>query len=323
MKTLVSSLFLSLLLSDVAWSIEELKPTSFQVALSDAELSGMTIIDDTILYVSDGGADTTILSHSPKDNHRFALIDWLDLKKLTGYSEYEESLANVKIVKKKHRRFDLEGIASCGDKIYLANERVREVLVVSNRKSIAKLPIDFSAHPKLNEGKANAGLEGVAVDCKKQILYVMKERDPRLLFKIDLKTNKIVKSGDFAGSNRQGQKVIDPFSGEGLMEIGPDTADLFFTDGFLYALERNTFEVTKINPDTFAVISRVSYFGTERLLYETPEPFGLAEALYITNTHILIAFDNNHFPLSRATEKKYGVTGTQGALIYFERPKGF
>ncbi len=117
--------------------------------------------------------------------------------------------------------------------------------------------------------------------------------------------------------------MINPFGGDGLFNIGPDIADLFFLNGFLYVLERNTFEISKIDPSSFKVLARVSYYETEMPLYNSGEPFGLAEALYLTKNEIVIGFDNNATPLSAWSQLKYKVIGNYGSIIYFKRPKGF
>ena len=176
--------------------MKELELETIGVALTAAELSGMAIYDNGVILVSDGGEDTTVFRAEERKNHRFALVDWMRLPDYEGFAAYKKSFANAKQLKKKHRRFDLEGIATCGDLIYFANERVREVFTApaSRPKKLTRLDLPIATQPDIFEGGANAGLEGIAVDCKKQHLFVAKERDPRRLYKFDLKTNKLIKA---------------------------------------------------------------------------------------------------------------------------------
>jgi hypothetical protein len=256
----------------------------------------------------------------------------IDLTKLKGFKTYEQQMLGQEVIPKKDRRLDLEGIATCGDKdIYLANERVRQVLHVSQENSLELLPVDFDSLPGAGDwfyaGGSNAGFEGIAIDCQKRLLYLAKERDPRKLIVVDLATNKAKLLPDPPVSDRAGQKVIDVFSGNGLMDIGPDIADLFFANGKLYLLERNTHEILKIDATTGAAEARVSYLRSEQGLYETGEPFGSAEILLLTPDTIIVGFDNNRAPLSLKAQKLYefksSPSANHGALFYFERPKGF
>jgi hypothetical protein len=273
--------------------------------------------------VSDNKDDHHLYSGSPI-NKRISFRSVLNLEDLKGYSEYKKSFKEHKELKKKNRRWDLEGIASCGKNIYLINERVREVVVIKNRETVEQLPIDFSsAYPDLGKGGSNAGFEGIAIDCKAQHLYVAKERDPRQLFKIDLKTNKIIKQGDFNGSNRLGRTAINPWTGDGLINIGLDIADMYFDKGALYVLERNSYEITKLNPQTFKIIDRKSYYFAEHLLYEPTEPFGSSEAIFLTSDRIYVGIDNNGAPLSTKSTKRLGVSGSFGSVMIFRRPSGF
>lgn len=300
----------------------ELELVEVWVSDSELEISGIARINGSIHIVSDGG-DDTFLYKLHRKSYKLSFTKAVTLNQLKGFSDYEKSFKKHKEIKKKHRRFDMEGLALCGEDLFVVNERVREVFVIRNQKELIPLRIDFSGYKDLNEGGANAGFEGIAVDCANQILFVAKERDPRQLFKIDLKSLKVIKMGDFEGSDRQGQKVINPFDGKGLFTIGPDIADLYFENGFLYALERNTYEIAKIDPNTFKVISRVSYFTSEKPLYESPEPFGLSEALSMNKEHIYIGIDNNGFPLGEKPRKQFKMDANFSSIMVLKRPAGF
>ncbi len=300
----------------------ELKLKHASFAQSNEEISGAVLSGKDLLMVSDNAEDHFVYRAVP-DGNRFTVAKALDLTRLDGYSNYVDALKTEGRVPVKDRRIDFEGITACGDKIYMINERVRQVLVIEDKKRVTRLAVDFSGYAELFGGGPNAGFEGLAVDCATNTLYVAKEREPRQIFVIDLKTLQITKNFDVPSSDRAGQRVINPFTAEGLMDIGPDFADLAFDGGYLYAIERNTYEIAKIDPKTFEVVARRSYYKTEKPLYETGEPFGAAEALSLTADEITIGIDNNQTPLTHFAKKTYGVKGKFGALLVFERPKGF
>jgi uncharacterized protein YjiK len=281
--------------------------------------------------VSDGGGDHYLYELKLGKGRKFNTKKGVDLTKLDGTRTYLEALSRLALVKPDDRRLDLEGLAVCGDAVYVVNERVRQVLVVDlAARKLEMAPIDFGAGDpegaaRLFQGGGNAGFEGVAADCAGKVLYVAKEREPRYIVKVDLATWKVLGSFDLAPSDRDGQKVINPFTGDGLMALNPDFADLAFDGGFLYVLERNTAEIAKVDPASGQVVARVSYYKTERapLLYETGEPFGVAEALLLDKDRIWIGFDNNGQPVGGKTAKAYDVKGHPPALAAFKRPAGF
>ncbi len=300
----------------------ELELVQAQFARSEHELSGLAVQGKHLVLVADDKEDH-YLYKATLAGKRYAITKLLDLNRIEGFTAYLDSLQGEARVPEKDRRIDFEGIAVCGKKTYLINERVRQVVVVEDEKKISRLPLDFDGYKPLFDGGPNAGFEGVTVDCATDTLYVAKEREPRQIFVVDLKTQQLTKNFDVPASDRSGQKVIDPFTGKGLFDVGPDFSDLAFDGGFLYVLERNTYEVTKLDAKTFAVLARVSYFKTEKPLYETGEPFGQAEALRLSPDEIMIGVDNNGTPLTHFATKTYGVSGKVGVIMTFKRPKGF
>jgi hypothetical protein len=267
---------------------------------------------------------------------RFTLKKVLGLPIISGWSAVQDAMKEALKVDAKDRRLDLEAFAVCGDTWYLGNERVRQVLELTgvgkegrSAKGIRVLPIDLeTAYPKLWEGGANAGIEGLAADCAGGKLYVGKERDPRAILVVDMKTWKVTGTLDLPPSNRDGQRVISPFAkdgAEGLTTLSADVSDLIVEGGFLYVLERNTYEIAKIDLATQKVVARVSYYKAEKPLYETHEPFGVAEALTMTKDEIWIGIDNNGSPSTRWAERTYGgpAKGDHPAIMVFERPAGF
>lgn len=202
---------------------------------------------------------------------------------------------------------DLEGIDFCQESgLYFIDEKFnRAYLMDASGKS----------HMIFNKGQlrdglkwgTNSGLEGVAVDCENNILYLAKERDPRFIVTFDL--------GE--------QMITDIFD---LPDSESDISDLKFENGFLYMLERNANYVTKINVQTKQLIARVSYGETcshaDGKLYSYSD-YGLAEALLLNKDEIWIGLDNNGLPFSEHALKTYGLRGNQPLLIKFKRPQGF
>jgi hypothetical protein len=274
------------------------------------ELSGIAMLDGEWLIVTDDDKDPYVYEAKIKQKKFFNTKKKIDLSKaIVGLGD--------------GNHLDIEGIATCGQTIYLADERVRQVIRINADQSIERLPIDFSSYPEIMGGDSNAGLEGIAADCGGERLYLAKEREPRFIITVDMKDWKILSVKDFDPSDRSGQKAINFVTGEGLIDVGPDVTELFFEGGFLYALERNSYELAKLDPKTLQVISRVSFFKTLKDTYTTGEPFGLAEALYLTKDHIIIGVDNNNQPLSVIAEKLFDVKGSHGGLFFFKRPASF
>lgn len=276
----------------------------------DLELSGITFFNGKWLVVSDDGSDHFVYEVKPKQK-RFDVKKFIDLSNIaTGTTKID--------------RLDLEGITTCEDTIYLADERVRQIIQIEPGQKPERLKIDFSAYPELFVGDVNAGFEGVAADCANKIMFVAKERDKRFIIRVDMNTWKVIDVKDFELSDRSGQKAID-FKNDaaGLMELSSDASDLYFENGFLYVLERNNYDVTKIDAKTLQVVAHASFFKTLKDLYSTGEPFGLAEALYMTKDVLVIGVDNNHQPLSVIAEAKFKVKGAHPGLFFFKRPNGF
>lgn len=281
-------------------------------AKSPIEFSGLTFSNGVFYGVGDNNDDYYIYKLE-LFNKRFVFKKEINLSKLSGFKEYIESIS-------KNKTIDFEGISECDGSFYLINERVRHVIKVDEH-NFSKLNIDFPED--VLSGPKNAGFEGIGIDCPHKILFIAKERNPRFLVKIDMNTLKVILYKDISLSNRAGQKIINSISGDGLLTISPDFSGLAFYNENLYVIERNTYEIAKINPDTLKVLSRVSFFFSLKNAYDTLEPFGLAEALFITPKNIIIGTDNNKYPLSHFFEKQYGIKGNFPSLFFFSKPKNF
>ena len=207
---------------------------------------------------------------------------------------------------KKWKKIDLEGIASCGDDFYLIEERQSKVYRFNAAKTLEE--VELKIPRKEHKGKwGNAGFEGIAVDCENKVLYLAKERHPRKIFKVDLQTGVFLDQFDVSDTK------------------GYDFTDLRFQDGYLYALERSSRCIIKIDPESHQMVASVSFASTAknagRKLYE-PYRYGMAEALDLSDTHIYVGLDNNALGAS-SYGQSMGLKGTAPVLLVFKRPAGF
>lgn len=274
-----------------------------EIRFADApyEISGLTQFQGHLLFVSDNESDHFIYKIQEVGASSFTSTKWLDLETIPGFKEYRG-------------RLDLEGIATCGNTLYLADERARNIVEIPMDATPVKSRLQVHALTPwpvkaLFDGGSNAGLEGVAIDCRSQRLYALKERQPRLLVTYSLRRRSI-------------EGVFAPEPGNVDQEF-LDGTDLHFANNSLYLLARNSREIIKLNSRTFQILDRVSFLAHEKDLYDTGEPFGIAEGLFLTEKEIIIGLDNNSKPLSKRSIAAYGVSGNASAILKFKRPKGF
>jgi hypothetical protein len=290
----------------------ELEVIRIAFGTSSQEISGAAFIQGRLHVVADGPQDLGIYAvHQMGD--RFELQAHLDLGTLTGYRDYLAALETDAAVPAKDRLIDLEGLCSCGRTIYLTNERARQVLRV-NAGKVELLPIDFRGFKEVQEGGSNAGFEGVAVDCTRDLMYVAKERSPREIFTVQMTDWKVLRTDE-----------VEPLAASAGKAAGvaPDFSDLAFDQGHLYVLERSARQITKVDPAGMRVVARFSYERAERGLYDADPRFGLAEGLALSSSQVVLGFDNNGAQLPAAASERFGVLGNPSAIIYFKRPRGF
>jgi SdiA-regulated len=217
---------------------------------------------------------------------------------------------------------DLEGAFNSVDGLFLVNEHSGLDLVYKysfDGRNVNRQPISVRFPDRFDANSwRNAGLEGVAYDTESNSLYLAKERDPPRIFVYR------VSPGD--GSTRFVKAFQIP-SQEGTSD-GQSYADLYFEAGFLYVLERRSYTVVKVDPDSEQVVARVSF---EKLrhngeaLYKGDKGYGLAEALLLTYTELLIGLDNNgkHVNTRNQWVQKFDLQGKQPAIVRLSRPDGF
>ncbi|NJO00492.1 MAG: hypothetical protein HC880_01335 [Bacteroidia bacterium] len=204
---------------------------------------------------------------------------------------------------------DLEAIDYCQGWFYLVDERSSQILRSHDSLSFAEIVPDWASiglnpqalisdHVQQN---GNAGFEGMALDCKNQILYLAKERGPRRIFRIDLERNTIQEPFAIALNAREDASCLAYEDLAQNPDYNGDISDLKFENGYLYILERFRCGILKMDATTgeriaFLSFHQVSYPQGERLYQEKDGKipvFPMAEALLLTEDKIWVGMDNN------------------------------
>jgi DNA-binding beta-propeller fold protein YncE len=259
------------------------------------DLSGMVEVNGKILVVADKVENPYIYEIKWEGNYWY-LTDSIPIR-------FTNNLITERSV------IDLEAIDYHEGYYYIANEADHTVLRVNKSGQVENFPLKFEEFSEDTRAwKRNASFEGIAIDSSRGILYLAKERDPRFIYEVDLKTGLIWHKFNFPETE------------------SADISDLKFTDGYLYVLERNGNYVTKIDPKTREVIAKVSYRNVcsdpKGKLYG-PTPYGMAETLHITKNEIWIGLDNNGLEVTDLAKERFGLKGYHPVIIKFKRPKGF
>ncbi|MFY0628076.1 MAG: SdiA-regulated domain-containing protein [Reichenbachiella sp.] len=251
------------------------------------DLSGIAKIEDSVYLVAD------------KEWNKF----------LYGIA-FEDS--SFKVTHKKNLNFreklDLEGIDYCNGTTFLINERQGIIYAYTSDDSLSIINADFDAFNMDPTSWGNIGWEGIASDCGNNLLYIVKERDPRNIVVIDTETKHVKDTFNIS------EKESNDFS------------DAKFENGHLYVIERNGNFITKINPESRKVVSKYHFKDvashSSGKLYG-PTEFGMAEALLLTADEIWIGLDNNGLKVTEFGQKTYGLSGKSPVIIKFKRPKDF
>lgn len=262
-----------------------------QLSKSDTlnfDFSGIVNLGEKIIAIADKPWNTFLYSISIDDKY------W-----------YADSAFTISSTE----RLDLEAIDYCDDKFYLANEYTGSISKIepgSNQLSI--LPINFEENQLAPHTWKNAGWEGLAIDCPNQMMYIVKERQPRNIISVDMNTWTITDQFDIPQTESN------------------DFSDTKYQNGHLYLLERNGNYITKLNLATKQVVQKYHYkhiaSHPNGKLFE-PEKYGMAEALLLLKDEIWIGLDNNGLEVSDHAKKTYGLSGNTPVILKFERPKGF
>ena len=207
---------------------------------------------------------------------------------------------------------DLEGIDYADGRFYLAEENKSDVYEVSqNFCEMKKLEIPWDKYGIDRSGWGNKGLEAVTLDTVNSILYLAKEREPRHIFRIDLKN----------------MEITEPFRKQLSAMAGTDITDLKFEKGFLYMLERRMGRITRINIKTGELLSAsfqdYVFKNGQRLFKNSNPEYGMAEAFILKGNEIWIGLDNNGDSVSGYGKSMGLKEGNKTAILVFHRPKSF
>ncbi len=228
----------------------------------------------------------------------------------------DTSLNSFKIYPEKKlcpdRKIDFEGIDVYMDKFFLINEWFDNVLMLTDSCNLKDIKIEWERAGIDNKDWGNKGLEGIAFDKKNGFLYLAKEREPRRIFKINLKTG----------------TITEPFiSVLNNQTIGYDISDMKYENGYLYILERSSGTVIRIdvknNKTRSYSFQHIVYKSGQRLFSNKFPQYGMAEALMLTNNEIWIALDNNGDPVSDYGKSLGLKEGNNTVILIFERPEDF
>lgn len=259
------------------------------------DLSGMVVVKGVIYVVADKVENPYIYTMEWKGKY-WHLTDSIPIR-------FSNNLITERSI------IDLEAIDYHEGFFYIANEADHTVLKVNMEGQVEMFPIKYEKFGEETKNwMRNASYEGLAIDPKRNIMYLAKERDPRFFYEVDLSTGLIWHKFNFPETE------------------SADMADIKFQDGFLYVLERNSNHVTKIDPKTREVVAKVSYRDVcsdpKGKLYG-PTPYGMAETLHLNETEIWIGLDNNGLEVTELAKERFGLEGHHPVIIKFKRPKGF
>lgn len=210
---------------------------------------------------------------------------------------------------------DLEGLAFCRGRFLIVEEGVGAVIEVDGEGRAASRRLDLQAlHEERGFAPAasskGAGLEGIACDEADGAVYVATEREHRMIYALEPGTLKPVDFFDVPGGWELPRFIAQT-------PLYPDYADLFFSGGFLYALQRNSRQVLKIDPRAKTLLAVLTLQFREEDFYDYSKPFGMAEGLYLSEDRVYVLLDNNDVP------RRGEPANSAPLLLEFARPAGF
>ncbi|MCB9639332.1 MAG: SdiA-regulated domain-containing protein [Myxococcales bacterium] len=249
----------------------------------------------------------------------------LPIKKL--YQGKRTLRGKVDPVWKVRHYLDLEGVASCQGHVLMIAEQQRVLFRLDLKtRRWTKHPIPTKSYEELSarlyrpmprfSRSPNAGYEGIACDEKRGRIYLIQERQPRLVL-----------SAELPASWKDGQplKVVGHFDMpaqglpryEGDKEIPTDFSGGHVDGDALFLLSRNEYAILKVDLQKKRLLGKVHYRHLEEKLFQTNEPYGLAEGLVVSGKRIWLVFDNNgRRRLGRPSDRA-------PVLLEIERPSGF
>jgi hypothetical protein len=269
-------------------------------------LSGLTSDGKSLYTVSDVKEISNVFRISIKDGTRASLKVHRVLPE-AWVNQYETGHM-------KRGRIDLEGIVVCDGVFYLADERKRTVLALAEDQNptLIDLPFD-SFHAQENRmnpfsGVSNAGLEAIACDPSRNLLFVFNERMFRMGYSYSLQAGEFLNQFDVPSGYRAPRLDRDYW-------VFPDFAGADYFEDKLYLLVRNDYAILELDGKNLTVLRRFSFENRSKKLYSSPGIFGMAEGIAIHKGRFFVIFDNNDFERVDAPGKY------NAALLEFEIPK--
>ncbi len=236
-------------------------------------ISGANAIGNSFFVVNNTDAEiyqltqAQNLSNSPKSS----LVPYKNLSTLNGYYSYAKNIPG-------EDKFDLEGVTFCsapkseqngGLIFYLVNGKTGDILKVQG-DNLQKLEVSDENFPNFRYEVGNDGFMGVTVDCLSQKLFVAKQKNPNIVFAIDLTQKAVTRAYDLSSGS----------------DSEDDISDLFFNGGQLYVLQKNRASILVIDPakkgkDIF--LKNYDYSIVSDLTMSS-EDVGIAEGLVVRDT---------------------------------------
>lgn len=237
----------------------------------DFEPSGLVLLKQHLLTVSD-----------KQDDAVFELVPGPETAAVREFVRFRPP-------PEEPRPFDFEGLTARADGTLLLSSEARYRVLALTQKGVASWFTPSVQPLGLEAGlfrKHNAALEGITLTRTGGLLLAA-EREPRGLIELG-------NAPSLRGA-RTWPMPESTYSPPGGRE--PDFSDLTSFEGSVYALERNSHLIVRLEatPSQWLEREAWSYAKTEndaRFRFENSS-FGLAEGLAIDKTHVFLVFDNN------------------------------
>lgn len=269
------------------------------------ELSGLAMVGGQLLGINDKN-DPTIYNLNRRGASYTAKAN------ITAQQLTPPSQCNGKPL-------DWEGVVVDGQDFLVINEACSKVSRINSSGTTSEINLEYRSEQSPTVGN---GFEAIALDRVHHRLYVIKERQPRMVYEYDQVTGKLLRQFDVPSplQNTDGSYITMTSPQGKTWVYPPDAGDATVEGHFLYVLERNSNSVLKIDlsqpqPKLVDFVSFVGHNVDE--LYETSDPFGLTEGLAMDSAHIYISADNNSNPVKKSPQD------TRSRLFIFNRPKFF
>lgn len=244
------------------------------------EISGATYVRGQYFLVSDDNDPTIYQSNIEEFS---SALPHIQLKELEGYDTHFENL-------ELQKKIDFEAITSCGNEFYIANEKSGDIFKVDTQK-IEKIIFDTQG---VDMPMDNKGIEGLAIDCQWNVMYILKQKDPTKLIVVDMRSWKVVNVDVlFEDTNDQMSNV----------------SDIAVYDHQLYLLHKNANIITKYSnthssKPKLEVFVDFSLFGdlyvAEKKNGEVVKDF--AEAIVIHQDRVNVLYDMGKKVISLTTK---------------------